>query len=212
MAYFYNAYGTKGGHISRDVITFDVLMYNRNNFRDIYANKPKGITRKEYATLNPVKINEQYYEYQSTKAKKFLRIFNDQFRNGETEHFEKEHLNDLAIHIHHIFPKALYPEICYYLENLIALTPTQHFNYAHPNGHTQEINVEYQKLLLLSKADRIKENIEKSYSDKVERIYEFSRFLHVLSVGFDNDDVESIADMDFLSVMNAINVYYANIA
>lgn len=212
LAYFYNACGTEGGHISKDMITFDVLMYNRNNFRDIYANKPKGVTRKEYATSNPIKINEQYYDYQSAKAKKFLRMFNDQFRNGQTEHLEKEHLNDLAIHIHHIFPKAMYPEICYYLENLIALTPTQHYNYAHPKGRTQEINVEYQRLLLLSKANRIKENIEESYTDKVERIYDFPRFLHVLSVGFDDDDVESIEDMDFLSVMNAINVHYANIA
>ena len=85
-------------------------------------------------------------------------------------------------------------------------------NYAHPNGRRQEINGEYQKLLLLSKADRIKENIEDSYADKVERIYEFPKFLHVLSVGFDDDEVESIGNMDFVSVMNAINVHYANIA
>ena len=212
LAYFNNACGTEGCHISKDMITFDVLMYNRNNFTDIYANKPKGVTRKEYALSNPVKINEQYYDYQSNKAKKFLRLFNDQVRHGQTEHLEKEHLNDLAIHIHHIFPKAMYPEICYYLENLIALTPTQHYNYAHLNGHTQEINIEYQRLLLLSKADRIKENIEASYSDEVEKNYEFPRFLHVLSVGFDDDEVESISDMDFYSVMNAINVHYSNIA
>lgn len=212
LAYFYNACGTEGGHVSKDMITFDVLMYNRNNFRDIYANKPKGITRKEYASENPIQINEQYYEYQSNKAKKFLRLFNDQYRNSQTEHLESAHLRDQAIHIHHIFPKAMYPEICYYLENLIALTPTQHYNYAHPNGHTQEINVTYQKLLLLSKADRIKENLLEHYGENVEKIYEFSRFLHVLSVGFDNDDVESIDDMDFQSVMNAINVHYADIA
>lgn len=212
LAYFHNAHGTEGGHISSDIITFDMLMYNRNNFRDIYANKPKGITRKVYASEHPIDVNENYYDYQSAKAKRFLRIFNDQYRNGITEHLEKEHLKDAAIHIHHIFPKSLYPEICAYLENLIALTPTQHFNYAHPNGRTQEINVEYQKLLLLSKADRIRENIEESYSEKVERIYEFPKFLHVLSVGFDNDEVENIDDMDFLAVMNAINVHYANIA
>ena len=86
-------------------------------------------------------------------------MFNDQYRNSITENLEKAHLKAAAIRIHHIFPKALYPEICAYLENLIALTPTQHFNYAHPNGRTQEINIGYQKLLLLSKADRIKENI-----------------------------------------------------
>ena len=211
LAYYRNAYGTEKGKISSDIITYDVLMYNRNNFRDIYANKPKGITRKVYAKEHPVELNEKYYDYQSAKAKRFLRIFNDQYRNGRTEHLEKEHLKDAAIHIHHIFPKALYPEICAYLENLIALTPTQHYGYAHPNGRTQEINVEYQKLLLLSKADRIKENIEESYDEKTERIYEFPKFLHVLSVGFDDDEVENIASMDFVAVMNAINVHYAGI-
>ena len=60
--------------------------------------------------------------------------------------------------------------------NLLALTPTQHFNYAHPNGRTQEINIEYQKLVLLLKADRIKENIEDSYNEKVDRIYESRNF------------------------------------
>ncbi|MDE5797609.1 MAG: hypothetical protein K2H73_01065 [Treponemataceae bacterium] len=211
LAFYRNAFGTEKGKTSPDVITYDMLMYNRDNFRDMYANKPKGITRKVYAKEHPVEPNEKYYDYQSAKAKRFLRLFNDQYRNGITEHLESQHLKDIAIHIHHIFPKALYPEICAYLENLIALTPTQHLSYAHPKGHTQEINIEYQHLLLLSKAGRIKENIEESYSEKVERIYEFSRFLHVLSVGFDNDEVESISDMDFVAVMNAINVHYGKL-
>ena len=108
--------------------------------------------------------------------------------------------------MHHIFPEAVYPEICYYLENIIALTPTQHLNYAHPNGRTQEIDEQYQHLLLLSKADRIHENLT---DVAAEKIYEFSNFLFVLNVGFDNDDVLEIADMDFCSVINAINVHYA---
>ena len=58
----------------------------------------------------------------------------------------------------------------------------------------------------------IKENLEDSLTEKVERIYEFPKFLHVLSVGFDDDEVESISNMDFVAVMNAINVHYANIA
>lgn len=183
-----------------------------NNSRNIYASTLKGITRKVYSREYPIEINEKYYDYQSSKAKRFLRMFNDQYRNSITENLEKAHLKAAAIRIHHIFPKALYREICAYLENLIAFTPTQHFNYAHPNGRTQEINIGYQKLLLLSKADRIKENIEDSLTEKVDRIYEFPKFLHVLSVGFDDDEVERIPNMDFVAVMNAINVHYANIA
>ena len=91
------------------------------------------------------------------------------------------------------------------MENIIALTPTQHLNYAHPDGRTQEIDEQYQHLLLLSKADRIQENLANT---AVEQIYEFSRFLFVLNVGFDNDILD-IADMDFGAVINAINVHYA---
>ena len=206
LAYFRNKHGTEKGKISNNVITYDMLMYNRNNFRDIYADKPKGVTRKEFAHTHPVKINEAYYHYQSAKAKRYLRMFNDQTRGGKTEYIEPHHENEQATHIHHIFPAALYPEICYYLENLIALTPTQHLNYAHPNGHTQEINEEYQHLLLLSKANRIKENLT---DQSVEKIYDFSNLLHVLNVGFDNEDVMNISDMDFISVVNAINLHYA---
>lgn len=206
LAYFKNSRGTEKGRMSDQNITYDILMYNRNNFRDIYADKPKGITRKEYAVSHPVQANNAYYRYQSTKAKRYLRIFNDQIRSGQTEHLDGIHINDKAVHMHHIFPESEYPEICYYLENIIALTPTQHLSYAHPNGRTQEINDQYQHLLLLSKADRIQENLTDSVNDK---IYEFSNFLFVLNVGFDDDSIFEVPDMDFCSVVNKINVHYS---
>lgn len=206
LAYLHNSRGTEKGRLSQQIITYDMLMYNRNNFRDVYADKPKGTTRKEYAAAHPAEVNEAYYRYQSTKAKRYLRLFNDQSRGGRTEHPEPAHLADQAIHMHHIFPEALYPEISSCLENLAALTPTQHLGYAHPGGRTQEIDRHYQHLLLLSKAERIRENLADPF---VETIYEFSNLLFVLSVGFDNDDVLDIADLDFDAVINAINAYYA---
>ena len=209
LAYHYHSCGTERGRMSEQPITYDMLMYNRNNFRDIYSNKPKGVTRKEYTAEHPVKVNNAYYHYQSAKAKRFLHLFNDQTREAKTEHLDGVHVNDRAIHMHHIFPEADYPEICYYLENIIALTPTQHLGYAHPNGRTNEIDNAYQHLLLLSKADRIQENLN---SVTVERIYEFSNLLYVLNVGFDDDDILEIADMDFVSVVNAINIHYAPVA
>lgn len=209
LAYRYHSCGTEKGRISNQPITYDMLMYNRNNFRDIYSDKPKGVTRKEYAAAHPVVVNDAYYHYQSAKAKRFLRKFNDQTRAAKTEHLDGIHINDKAIHMHHIFPEADYPEICFYLENIIALTPTQHLGYAHPSGRTNEIDNAYQHLLLLSKADRIQENLN---SVAVEHIYEFSNLLYVLNVGFDDDDVLEIADMDFVSVVNAINVHYAPVA
>lgn len=206
LAFYGNSYGTELGRLSKHKITYDMLMYNRNNFRDLYSDKPKGITRKEYAESNPVEVNDAYYRYQSTKAKNYLRTFNKQFRNSITEHIEARHLEDLATNMHHIFPEAEYQEISAYIENLIALTPTQHFNYAHPNGNTQEINEQYQHLLLLSKADRIQENLT---SRELEKIYDFSNFLFVLNVGFDNESILNIPDVDFPCVVNAINLHYA---
>lgn len=207
LAYFHHVCGTERGSMSEHPITYDMLMYNRNNFRDIYSNKAKGITRKEYAAAHPVAVNDAYYHYQSAKAKRFLRQFNEQTRDGKSEHLDGVHIHDRAIHMHHIFPEADHPEICSYLENIIALTPTQHLGYAHPDGKTTEIDNAYQHLLLLSKADRIRENLN---SDTVEHIYEFSNLLYVLNVGFDDDDVLEIADMDFAAVVNAINVHYAS--
>ena len=78
-------------------------------------------------------------------------------------------------------------------------------NYAHPDGKTQEINEQYQHLLLLSKASRIEENIKGLTGEK---IYEFSKFLFVLNVGFDSDEPLEIGDMDFVAVVNAINLHY----
>lgn len=205
LAYYQNAYGTQRGHLSKDRITYDMLMYNRNNFRDVFADKPKAVTRKEFAKSHPSKANASYYAYQSAKAKRYLKLFNHQVRDGKTEHFELRHTADDATHIHHIFGEAEYPEICFYLENLIALTPTQHLNYAHPRGRTQEIDEQYQHLLLLSKANRIRDNLT---DETVETIYEFSCFLFVLRIGLEREDILSISDMDFDGVVHAINVHY----
>ncbi|MCX5773684.1 MAG: restriction endonuclease [Fusobacteria bacterium] len=94
LAYFMNVQGTERGRISKQRITYNMLMYNRDNFRDVYADKPKGITRKEYVTSRHIEMNEAYYKYQSVKAKRFLRIFNDQNRNGKTEYLDGVHTQD----------------------------------------------------------------------------------------------------------------------
>lgn len=205
LAYFNNFKGTEKGYVSKHIITYDMLMYNRNNFRDIYADKPKDITRKEYLISNPIHVNEAYYYYQSAKAKRYLRIFNDQARAGKTEHLDGIDSNDKAVHMHHIFPMSDFPEICYYFENIIALTPAQHLSRAHPNGCTKEIDEQYQYLLLLSKADRIQENLRDASNEKM---YDFLNLLYVLKVGLDDDSFSHIANMDFITIVRTINMHY----
>ena len=76
---------------------------------------------------------------------------------------------------------------------------------AHPNNNTREICETYQHLLLLSKTNRIKENLSDT---NAEKIYEFSKFLYVLNVGFDDDNILEIDDMNFADVVSLINLHY----
>ena len=176
-------------------------MYNRDNFRDIYAEKPKSISRKDYIAQQHIIINEAYYRYLSTKAKRRLKQYNDNYRNGTSEMLgDTEH----ATHIHHIFPAGEYPEISYYIENLIALTPNQHLNNAHPDGRTTTINRDYQHDCLIVKTDIIRENIECSE----EVIYSFSDFLHVLFVGFNEDAFLEIEPNDYDGIKAKIELEY----
>ena len=73
-----------------------MLIYNRNDFRDICANRPKDITRKQYIETHPVEVNSNYYHYQSVKAKRSLRMFNDNYRNSESKYQGDIYINDKA--------------------------------------------------------------------------------------------------------------------
>lgn len=206
LAFKNNCQGSQHGRLSKHKITKDMLMYNRDNFRDIYSEKPKDMPRKEYEEKNNIHPNKDYYKYQSSKAKKLLQKFNTIYRNGLTEVTnDPTHLKHKATVIHHIFPEAQFPTICFYLENLIALTPTQHTNYAHPNGNTQIIDETYQQLCLLSKAKNIEDNINDT---TIETIYKFSNFLIVLSTGFNDEKFETIEENDFNGVIEQINLHY----
>ena len=206
LSYLLNVRGTEAGRISKYKITYDMLMYNRDNFRDLGSQKPKDMTRKEYAEAANIKPLPGLAAYMSQKAKRVVREFNEKYRGGLTEVQDAHHLADKAVHIHHIFPQADYSEICAHYENLIALTPTQHLSYAHPNGHTQKIDPAYQNICLIAKAGLIEEVLNDPTRDQ---IYEFVRFMHVLKVGLENDSFESIVDRDFEAAINAINLAYA---
>lgn len=206
LAFKRRALGTELGRISQHPITYDMLMYNRDNFRDLYAGKPKGMTRSEYAETIGVTPNPNYYVYMANRAKRFLRKFNDQYRDGRPEVTTGLDTTSPAICMHHIFPEARYPEISAHLENLIALSPTQHYTCAHPMGNTHVVDPDYQQVCLLAKSASIQENMS-GPEDLV--IYEFERFLYVLAAGFSNDDFEEIEYMDFEGVVTKINLQYA---
>ena len=206
LAYSKNKKGSIRGRVSKQIITFDELFYNRPNWRDV--GKDKDITRNEFEGKNEISFKKMA-EYKMQKARNDLKAYNETYRDGKSEVEENGVYPENAIHIHHIFPKSDFPEISYYLENLIALTPNQHFCNAHPNGNTQYIDKEYQYTCILYKIKHIRENLE--YSE-IERIYEFKDLTHVLDVGFHTDEFEKIENLDFDKILEILNKYHKNSA
>lgn len=168
--------GSERGQISKYIFTFSDLMYNRKNWRDM--NKDKTITRQE-AEMESVDLVQQeaYSTYYVQKAIALIHKIqresevHDQWGNGE------------ATQVHHIFSKALFPEIAHYVENLIKLTATQHYTKAHPNNKTQEVNKDYQLTCLLAKAD----TIDKSLRSFGEKYYRKESFIYICNVGLSVD-------------------------
>lgn len=203
--------GTERGHLSKNIIIKSEMMYNRDNFRDIYKDKPKEVSRKEWLAQNPdIDRRDGYFEQMMASAKKVLKKHNKEKRNGLSEltQFNNEHTdNTLVMQMHHIFPKNEYPEIMHYIENLIALTPNQHYGYAHPDNHTQKIDKEAQQVILTAKTCSIQQNI----MQETDVIYEFSNLLTVLSVGFEDIKVLEITENDYIDVLHTINAFYENI-
>ena len=206
LAYKYRKRGTERGHISKDNITQDMILYNQRNWRDILSEKPKDMTRIEYEITLPKPSEDCMTTYRINRAKKNLRRFNDQYRNGKTEVYDERHIKDPATQMHHIFPASDYPAIADYLENLIALTPTQHYTYAHPNNNTQYIDRAYQYVCLISKTGTIRDNL--LGKNKAPIIYDFYLYQTVLNTGLGTEEFYEIQELDFDGLLNCIEKYY----
>lgn len=198
LAYKRRKFGTIKGRISKEIITRSELLYNRKNWRDENSGKPKSISRSEY----PVETSDSMTEYKIQKAKRKLREFNDKYRNSVSEVMENGVYELTATQMHHIFPSSEFPTIADFLENLIALTPNQHFLKAHPENRTAYINKDYQYLCLVCKAGNIKANLE---STTQEHIYVFNDYMIVLNTGFSTTDFDSVMENDFDSVLAMID-------
>lgn len=217
MAYTKKKKGTIRGAISKEVILYSDLLYNRLNFRDVYVSKPKNMTRMNY--IPSVAVTASKSSYEIAKAKNRLRRYNQRFNGGISEGIagligavpsitmsELSELTLPATQMHHIFPQADYPDIAACVENLIALTPNQHTIYAHPGNNTRVIDPTYQYYLLLCKIERIRMNLEMEEKD---HIYTFTGLLFVLCEGLKNADFADIAANDFDRVIEMVSACYA---
>lgn len=206
LACKYKKCGTERGRISKDIITQDMILYNQRNWRDVLSEKPKEMTRVDYEVTLP-KPDENYMTtYRINRAKRNLRRFNDYYRKSQTELHDERHMVDPATQMHHIFPANEFPSIADYVENLIALTPTQHFTYAHPNNNTQYIDRTYQYLCLVAKTGSIRDNLLQKNNEP--KIYDFYLYQTVLSTGLESDEFYEVDEMDFEGLLKKIEQYY----
>lgn len=209
LAFRYKKKGSQGGRMSEQIITRADLMYNQDNFRDIYRDKPKGVTRQEWLEKHPeIDRRDGYFEQQMAHSKKLLRKCIFDYRGGYSEltMFDDTQADEApATQMHHIFPRNEFPDIMQYIENIIALTPNQHYGYAHPENNTQTVSLAAQKSLLIAKTSSIGFNLQ---SQREEHIYDFSNLLYVLSTGWNDDSVQDIPENDYADVLQSINSHY----
>lgn len=197
LAFKYHKQGTRKGHLSKTIITFDELKYNRINWYDEYNNKDKILTRQEYEQRNFVLQANAHYNIQ--RAKKIVRRYNDKYNKGLSE-VRQENENVQATQIHHIFPASEFPIISDFIENLIALTPNQHFSYAHPNNQTRYIDKDFQYVCLLAKTNTIMNDLA--------QIYDFNNYKFVLNIGLNTNEFEKV--FDFTTLFATIDYFYSD--
>ena len=179
--------GTIDGEVS--VINYDDLLYNRPNWRDI--KKDKSLTREAFnAQFFEKEIcNDKFYKYQIEKAKKFIKAIHP---------FSEIHRFDAypATQAHHIFLSSQFPEIADIAENIIAITPNQHFYRAHPNNKTSMLDKSYQAICLISKLDSIEIDYMRGLGN-----YSKEKFIDVLNIGLEK---EFSYTMDFETLKHEI--------
>lgn len=193
-------YGTRGiakGRMTKFKISFSLLRYNQENWRD--AGKPKDLTRQEYAS-GKVKTYAEPYLVQ--KAKKEVRAFNDKYLAGASEVMGLHHAGK-ATHMHHMFMSSHYPMIADFPENIIALTAGQHLGMAHPDGDTSKVDVSYQYECLLSKSNTIEKNVRGHCGSP--GFYDFHKFVFVLNTGFSTAVFDSVPSNDFTELRSQID-------
>lgn len=154
LCYMRKLHWTIKWSFSKDIILYDELMYNRKNRRD--TEKDKSETRQDFEKRTNI-ISTSEIAFVKFTVEKAKRLIKERYWNisevNDWDHW-------IATQVHHIFPKSDFPIIETYLENLILLTPNQHYTKAHPNNDTKYINKDFQYLCLLSKSDSVKDSVD----------------------------------------------------
>ena len=191
--------GTIKGKMSKTPYNYSDLMYNRVNWRD--KDKNKSVARQAAGSDSDGEMaSKAYNNYLVQKA---ISIIKNKYRQSEVN---DQWATGDATQVHHIFPKNQFPGIAHYVENLVKLTPTQHFTKAHPKNSTTKIDKDYQLVCLIAKSDSIEKSIEAG-----ELIYRKECFIRVI-----NEGVSRLTTFEFKNTMGYPEiksglVYYYNL-
>ncbi len=160
-------------------VNFNDLLYNQPNWRDI--NKDKNVSRQEFnirfqaeAEISPS------YNHAIAKAKRLVKIIHP---------FSEIHRFDgyPATQAHHIFLSSQFPELADIPENIIAITPNQHFYRAHPNNKTSSLDKSYQAICLISKLDSIEIDYRNGHNN-----YSKEKFVELINIGLEKEFPKTI--------------------
>ena len=153
---------------------------------------------KQYAALHPDDtFSCSVFTHMSEKAKKFVKHYNEEHNRGLSEIATTE--NTPSLQIHHMFMSSEFPEISFYIENLIALTPNQHNSFAHPNNNTNVVDPKYRCKCLVNKLKTIRIDGEMNINE-----YDIDRFKEVLAVGFSDESFKEIVGADYDAIEEKI--------
>ena len=191
LAFKQNKKGSQKGNISKDVIYLGDLIYARPNWKDILNGKPGELTRESWDGKKIKNIDEQLSLSSSERSSKKAIVK----KYGNTSEYSG---SDGALDTHHIFPRSFNFDLCHYKENLIRITPDEHYIKAHPNRNTQIINKPFQVELLKAKLKSVETSLKKS-----EDFYDLKFFIDMLKKGFKIDLPTDLSINDLKNFLNS---------
>ena len=89
------------------------------------------------------------------------------------------YMDGAATQVHHIFPRSTHPQLAAIRENLVLLTPTQHYTLAHPNNNTSAVDPNYQLDCLLAKVTSVQKSLSKG-----DEHYSVTQLINVINSGY----------------------------
>ena len=178
LALHKGARGQEGGRPSKHIITFQDLMYRRENSQD--ANKSKSEPRRAYRERQSSVTTATSEKKSKDEVKEYHGKISEY--NGDVN----------AIEAHHILPKSDFPEFTHTRENLIVLTPNQHRIDAHPMSDFGTVDPEFQLHYLKNKLESIKSSMNKN-----DEFYNFNFFIDMLRTLYSSEFevIESILEI-----------------